>query len=487
MNNRNACTRRACTAALHLAIVTALAHAPLLHAQDTRNITEPKVPPACKVLTARYTIADGKLPGAVDDACASDSTACDTRRVQDALDACSATASKDAVSAAVVLKADGARAAFILQPLQLRSGVALVVDKGVTAFASANPRDYDITPGLCGTLSTGPARGCHPLLSVEKAKHTAIMGPGTIDGRGYMKIRGTDQTWWQIARAAENTEKHQNCYRILVANNADDLTLYNVMVKNSPNFHIVVNGTNGFTAWGVRIDTPEDARNTDGIDPGNSDNITITHSYLHTGDDNVAIKSGGNGTHHITVSHNHFYSGHGISIGSGTLEGVSDMLVTDLTMDGTANGVRIKSDVTRGGLVNNITYENICMKNVTAPIAISPFYNDTTVDPFAPTRFKGDKIPVYRNIVIRNVHALTPGSVLLAGWDATHRTEVTLDNVSITGLQPQDIHMQETDVLLGPGPVNFTPQGKNVAVKPVTGEAAPATGCSMKSFVPFPH
>ena len=59
--------------------------------------------------------------------------------------------------------------------------------------------------------------------------------------------------------------------------------------------HVGVELTNGFTAWGVKIKTPKTARNTDGIDPISSSNVTITHCFIDTGDDNVAIKPGPQG------------------------------------------------------------------------------------------------------------------------------------------------------------------------------------------------
>ena len=86
---------------------------------------------------------------------------------------------------------------------------------------------------------------------------------------------------------------------------------------------------NGFTVWGIRIDTPKTARNTDGIDPSASKNITVTQSYIRTGDDNIAIKGGDGPVTNMTVIHNHFFSGHGMSIGSETKAGVSALRVTD--------------------------------------------------------------------------------------------------------------------------------------------------------------
>jgi polygalacturonase len=124
------------------------------------------------------------------------------------------------------------------------------------------------------------------------------------------------------------------------------------------------------------------------------------------------------------------------------------------------------------------------MKDVQAPIAISPNYNDTTVDPFEPTRFEGTKIPDYKNIVLRNIHVTTPGSVLLSGWDDAHRTGVTLDGVAMDGLKATDIHMRFADVTVGPNGVSFVPVGKGVKVTGTPGRAK-ALDCAGK-FVDFP-
>src|SRR5262249_30045006 len=158
----------------------------------------------------------------------------------------------------------------------------------------------------------------------------------------------------------------------------------------------------GFTAWGVKIMTPQTARNTDGIDPGSSRNVTIAHCFIHTGDDNVAVKSSSRGgpSSNISVLHNHFYTGHGMSIGSGTDCGVDHMLVDDLTIDGADNGIRIKSDRSRGGLVHNLLYHDVCIRNVKNPLVFTPLY----------TTFSGNLLPVYRDIALKDVRVLTAGS-----------------------------------------------------------------------------
>ena len=121
------------------------------------------------------------------------------------------------------------------------------------------------------------------------------MGDGAIDGQGGAKIlldgHPSDKSWWDLAEDAR-TAGRQQVPRLIETDLTDDFTLYRITLKNSPNFHISFHRGDGLTVWGVKIDTPSTARNTDGIDPAQSRNITITHSFIRTGDDNVAIKAG---------------------------------------------------------------------------------------------------------------------------------------------------------------------------------------------------
>src|SRR5205823_3569053 len=113
---------------------------------------------------------------------------------------------------------------------------------------------------------------------------------------------------------------------------------------------------------GVRIKTPANARNTDGIDPSGATNVTVVNSYIQAGDDGIAIKAGSAGaSSNITILNNHFYGTHGISIGSETNAGVTNVLVQNNTLagsdtagnvSGSNNGLRIKSDSSRGGHVS---------------------------------------------------------------------------------------------------------------------------------------
>src|ERR1700728_573852 len=132
------------------------------------------------------------------------------------------------------------------------------------------------------------------------------MRDAVIDGRGRIKLLNANGSAWDLAQQAL-AGGSQKVSRLIVADHADNFTLYRITLKNSPNFHVSYSGGDGFTVWGVKIDTPQRlARNTDGIDPGGgSKNITITHSFIRTGDDNVAIKGGPGGVTNMTVPHHH--------------------------------------------------------------------------------------------------------------------------------------------------------------------------------------
>ena len=459
-------------------------------AQDTRHVVEPKIPRSCTKLKAQLRSVDDGVAEA-------DEAKLDTERIQKALDRCKQ-------GMAVELTSSRGSDGFLTGPLEMRAGVTLLVDKGVTLYGSRDAAAYEIKgegapQGLCGTIATGaapavfpapqhaaPARGgCRPLISVNNAKDVGIMGDGVIDGRGYAKILNKEYSWWQMSRKAEPKNERYFTPRMIVASHADGLVLYRITLHNSTNFHVSVNQTDGFTAWGVHLLTPTvkgtDARNTDGIDPGSSKNVTVAHSWIDNGDDNIAIKTG---VSHMSVIDNHFYSGHGMSIGSETYSGQSYLLVDGLTEDHTTSGIRIKSNVTRGGSVHDLVYRNICMRDVKNPIAISPYYTNQTTEPFEDPKYKGDRIPDYKAITIQNVTSETDGDVLIAGLK-DHGTQVTLDNVRIDGIAPAQVHGHFATVTLGPGGTNIDFSGTDIkVVAPTAPKQAEPYGCEGK-FVPM--
>ncbi|HTE47010.1 MAG TPA: pectinesterase family protein, partial [Gemmatimonadaceae bacterium] len=436
------------------------------NAQDTRTVVEPHVPSACVSISAELVpVADTTLAD-------SDESKLDTKRIQSAIDHCTS-------GRAVVLKTAGTKRAFVTGPLILKAGVTLVVDTNAILFASRNPREYDLEAGRCGTVDER-GHACKALITAERATSAGVMGPGTIDGRGWAKLLGQKVSWWDLAQDAKVKNQFQSCPRLMQLNRSDDFTLYRITLKNSPNFHVVYDRGNGFTAWGVVINTQDKrARNTDGIDPASAKNVTITHSYINTGDDDVAIKAGNTGpSSNITISHNHFYRGHGVSIGSETDGGAHAIRVFDLSIDGADNGLRIKSNASRGGLVQDVEYRDVCIRNTKNVIEMDTHYT-------ASAQTTGALIPEFRDIRLKGVRVVDGGSVILDGYDAARPLRMSWDDVVFD--KPSDIKIKASfaTIAKGPGPSNLVISGEGVSVTGATSDA-PRLDCERK-FVPFPR
>ncbi|UEM11433.1 glycoside hydrolase family 28 protein [Bradyrhizobium barranii subsp. barranii] len=372
-----------------LSILASMVVGPAAKAQDRRTIAEPVAPD---------TVCDRPVPSGKND----------TVSLQEAIEHCPD-------GAAVYL----GRGEFHSGPLEMKSGVTLWVGRGATLIAIPEPAAYDKGLGQCGRIAE-KGDGCRPFISFSKTRGGGIYGEGIIDGQGGALIGGGAETWWQLARRAQAQGGNQNAPRLIQVDHAQDITFSGVTLRNAANFHVAMNRVEGATFWALTIDSPADARNTDGIDLGASQDVTITHSWIRTGDDNVAIKAGDNGSSsHISIIDNYFGWGHGMSIGSEVNSGARDILVRNLTLDGTTSGLRIKSDVGRGGLVENVTYEYVCLRGNRWPLAF-----DAKYDP----RAQGTRIPVYRQIILRHVHGDT-GVLLMRGIDERHALDVTLEDV----------------------------------------------------------
>jgi hypothetical protein len=229
------------------------------------------------------------------------------------------------------------------------------------------------------------------------------------------------------------------------------LVLSGITLLNSPKFHLVPDECEDVLIQGVNIRAPEHAANTDAIDPSACDNVLITNCTLDVGDDDVAIKAGRKvpgrefASQNITVTDCKFLHGHGMSIGSETEGGVRQVTVENCSFNGTENGLRIKSDVKRGGLVEDIVYQNISMWNVTPAITFTCVYMNNSAKDSHPG---GDGIlrseigggrPVYRHIRLSNVWATCPKSAgVILGLAGSSICDVRFDNVRIlseTGLE----------------------------------------------------
>ena len=433
-----------------------------VRAQDTRNVSEPHYPAPCKILYAQLSPHNGTLPEATIERHYRDND-----RIESAMEACPSGQS------VVLHSSKNGRNVFLVGPLRLHAGVTLVIDASAALWGSRDPRNYDVQPGSCGLVGLrGP--GCLPLLLAEDAPHSGLMGGGVVDGRGGAKLLGGTETWWELAHRARIEDATQALSRLLVVRRSNNFTLYQVTLRNSPNSHVTPEATDGFTAWGVRIDSPRWARNTDGIDLGSgSTNLSILDSYIRAGDDSISLKASSAGAvTHVTVRNTHFYNGSGFGIGSQTSGGINAIRVDTLSIDGSENGLRMESDRSRGGLVHDVRFEDVCMRSVSNPIVFNP----------TSTTFSGTSLPVYRDILLHNVHSLSPGGLVLEGLDASHRLEASLENVVIDNVKSSDIAARHALLVIRHG--NLDPTGEDLHLTGSGGGGTPYP-CS-EAFVPFP-
>jgi polygalacturonase len=328
----------------------------------------------------------------------------------------------------VLIPANGSLSTYLSGPFPLASGVNLQIDSGATLKMpsfSAYPSNIDFVSGS-------------NLHDVE------LSGSGTIDGSAANGSPG----WWD-GRATSLRPLMimlSACQRVLIQN---------LHLKNPPKMHIGFKNTVGnITIQGITINTPV-SPNTDGIDLAGT-NCLVQNCSISDGDDNIAFSpTVGTFTGDILVTNCTFGIGHGVSIGSNTAGGLSNLTVTACSFNGTDYGIRMKSDNNtntggsvngRGGMVQNLSYSNLTMTNITkGAIVIYSYYNEigtpTGITPFgASTQSVGSiLLPVWRNITISNVTATVASSgvaVILWGRMEMVISNVTLSKLNITASKP---------------------------------------------------
>jgi len=313
---------------------------------------------------------------------------------------------------------------YLTGPLTMKSKINLQIDAGATLRM----------------LPMAGWPGTSPLLSLASLHDVEISGGGGIDGQG--------GGWWP-------TSAGSGLYMIYFTS-CNTVLVQNVTVSNAPKQQIVFKSSNGgnITIQGVTIRAPSShaaspSHNTDGIDLVGT-NCLIQNCDISTGDDNIALgtSSGGVPAADILVTNCTFGDGHGMTIGSNTQGGVSNLTVINCGFNGTDCGIRMKSDNAtsggggEGGVAQNCYYLSNSMSNIRyQPILIYSYYNvDSSPTGITPATAAGEpigssSIPVWRNIVISNLTATVASggeAGMIWGRTETPATNITLIKVSIT-------------------------------------------------------
>ena len=375
---------------------------------DPRSVGTPTYPAVCETLSAQFSTSERSTPPSSDD----------TSRIQSALNACAGSGKS------VVLAPSGSENAFYSGKLSV-NGEGLVVDSGVTLEGN---NSYSSAAELI--LVTGT--------------NSFIGGQGAIDGRGDL-ISGTA--------------------RLVQTSGTDNFIAYQITLQQAAHPNLYMEGGSGATVYGISVLTPANRANADGIDIDSIQDVSIVNSSIEAGDDGIAVKTNSGAASNITVRNNRLYGTHGLSIGSQTFKGVTNVLFSGNYVYGIdhngiastdANAINIKTDIDCGGLVQQVTYSNTCITQAKHLIVVNANYGSCSGT---------SGTPQFKNIIVNGVKAQSSVSgayTRIEGYNSSNLAQVYLANVSL------DVTTQSSDqdaaAFLDKS--NITPTGTNVTTSP---------------------
>lgn len=426
--------------------------------------------------TGALNTCDPRLYGATNDG-----TTDNTVMFQKTIDDCAA-------SGGGIVRVTGG-GTYITGPISLRSHTYLQIDAG-TVLKNTNdhsryqpafigyPFEFKNDPAASGAGPTLPGLP-EAMISAHDVTDVGILGAGTIDGSGADPAASatpdnlTKLSWWELAANAKAAGGTYASYPDVPSSNglprpwlvefynAAQVTVSGITLTNSPMWSLGLRYCDGVLVSNYVVRHPSDSPNTDGIDLVGSKNVLMAALDISTGDDNIAIKSGLPGvpdgayyaapynlprtpTSNVVVANSSFGRGHGLSIGSETVNGIHNVVGFNIRFAGTDNGFRIKTGRDRGNQIYNIAVQNLTMVDVPLPLSLSEYY------PTIPDTTAGDieqpvtHEPHVHDISVSNVTATNPGTVrattttggLIVGVPESPIANLRLDHVHIMASKP---------------------------------------------------
>lgn len=302
--------------------------------------------------------------------------------------------------------------------IELASNIVLNIDAGATLHFHTDLSEYPLVPGRFeGTEGITPA----PLIGGRNLQNITITGRGTLttDNAAWVRAMNNPEAramWTSIQNRLENKENvPEEDYRKAA------LSLRPSFIRPMDSKNILIEGIHivGSSMWvihllycenvvvrNVTIETYPSA-NGDGIDIDSSRDVRVSDSYFDTGDDAIVLKSGkgvdgrriGRPTEDVTVTNSTFHRAHGaVVIGSETAGGVRNVVASNIVSTGTEIGIRIKSGRSRGGVVENVRFDNWVIDHpLKDGILVTNYYVRIPEEPVS------ERTPIFRNIAISNV------------------------------------------------------------------------------------
>ena len=287
----------------------------------------------------------------------------DTAHIQHALSLCDP-------GKALVLESSGGNDAFLSAPLIIPRGVVLFLSKGVTLYASRNPRDYDLQPMSCGVAHSAHP-GCKPFLFAYQAAYSGVMGDGTIDGQGGVAPSAQGKSWWQL-RAAVMARNAAIAVPDLVSSyESQFFAVRGVHLRNAAGAHLSLYKTIGFQGSNFTIDAPHSATGASGVLLSNSPGATLSNLNIQVLGSALDLRASIlGGTSHVKIDGLHIVGGTGISLGDDVYGDTSAIQMSHVSIEGTAKGFDFDLRGTKGGHVHNVQVQDACLRKVTQPLVV---------------------------------------------------------------------------------------------------------------------
>ncbi|KAL7128489.1 hypothetical protein ABFS83_14G320700 [Erythranthe nasuta] len=258
-------------------------------------------------------------------------------------------------------------------------------------------------------------------LSFYNLTKVYFQGNGVIDGSG--------SKWWAASCKKNKTNPCRGAPTALTIDLSSAVRVKGLTIQNSQQMNFVISRSNSVRVIDVKVSSPEESPNTDGIHITDSTTVLVQNCKIGTGDDCISIV---NGSSNIKMKNIYCGPGHGISIGSlgkDNSTGIVEKIVLDKAfLRGATNGLRIKTWQGGSGYVRSVRYQDVRMEDVSNPIIIDQFYCDS------PTSCQNQTSAVeISQIMYRNITGTSRSqkAMKFACSDSVPCTHIVLNNINL--------------------------------------------------------
>ena len=281
-----------------------------------------------------------------------DGVALDTGAIQAAIDACTN------IGGGIVYLPPGN---YLTGTITLKDNVTLHVGPSARLLGSTSLADY---PGLGRTEGTIDYLD-YCLINAHRAHHIALTGEGCVDGQGAAFPYGTENYNFEDQASAAN---QQSFIRptLLHFTDCHDVTISHLTLQHASSWCCYLEKCQEMRLHGVHLFNRAN-QNNDGFDLTSCEYVMISDCHIDCGDDAIALKEGGL---RIVIT-NCIISTRwaAIRIGPESRGVFRDIAVSNCVMYDTY-GAAIKIQEVEGGVMENISFDNLLMDHVTGPISL---------------------------------------------------------------------------------------------------------------------